>query len=97
MLKKLLVSSQNGILTYVAFLKGKILYSFSIERTDDVGCIKQYSIFKGIISRVDIGLNAAFVDYGEDKQGFLPFQEISIFFIKNELLVLLVKRYSTIL
>lgn len=84
MLKRLLVSSQNGILTYIAFLKGKILYNFSIEHgVTDISDIKQYSIFKGIITKVDVSLNAAFVDYGTDKQGFLPFREISPFFFKK--------------
>lgn len=37
------------------------------------------NIYYGKISRVEKSLEAAFVDYGKDKQGFLPFKEVSDF------------------
>jgi len=37
---------------------------------------KKGNIFKGIVSNIEDGLNAAFVEFGEDKQAFLPLSEI---------------------
>src|SRR5690606_33992014 len=38
---------------------------------------KKSNIYKGIITRVEPSLEAAFVNYGAEKHGFLPFKEIS--------------------
>ena len=38
------------------------------------------NIYKARISRVEQSLEAAFVDYGKEKHGFLPFKEVSGFF-----------------
>lgn len=38
---------------------------------------RKSNIYKGIITRVEPSLEACFVDYGEERHGFLPFKEIS--------------------
>src|SRR5690606_39394559 len=34
------------------------------------------SIYKGVITRIEPGLEACFVNYGHDRHGFLPFKEV---------------------
>jgi Ribonuclease G/E len=38
------------------------------------------NVYKAKISRVEQSLEAAFVDYGKERHGFLPFKEVSDFF-----------------
>ncbi|MDD3484978.1 Rne/Rng family ribonuclease, partial [Azovibrio restrictus] len=38
---------------------------------------RKSNIYKGVITRIEPSLEAAFVDYGADRHGFLPFKEIS--------------------
>jgi len=59
----------------VAVLHGKILHDLDIEYPGVEQ--KKSNIYKGRISRVEPSLEAAFVDYGADRHGFLPLKEIS--------------------
>jgi len=59
----------------VALVDGQWLYDLDIEnRTREQ---KKSNIYKGKITRVEPSLEAAFVDYGADRHGFLPLKEIS--------------------
>jgi ribonuclease, Rne/Rng family len=59
----------------VALVDGQRLYDLDIEnRTREQ---KKANIYKGRIARVEPSLEAAFVDYGADRHGFLPLKEIS--------------------
>lgn len=54
---------------------GQRLYDLDIEnRTREQ---KKANIYKGKITRVEPSLEAAFVDFGADKHGFLPLKEVS--------------------
>ena len=45
---------------------------------------KKANIYKGKITRIEPSLEAAFVDYGADRHGFLPLKEVSSeYFVKN--------------
>ncbi len=44
---------------------------------------KKSNIYKGIITRVEPSLEACFVDYGEERHGFLPFKEIARSYFKE--------------
>ena len=59
----------------VALVDGQKLYDFDIELPANEQ--KKSNIYKGIITRVEPSLEAAFVNYGAEKHGFLPFKEIS--------------------
>jgi len=59
----------------VALVDGQKLYDFDIELPTNEQ--KKANIYKGIITRVEPSLEAAFVNYGAEKHGFLPFKEIS--------------------
>lgn len=59
----------------VALVDGQWLYDLDIEN-----CLKDQkksNIYKGKITRIEPSLEAAFVDYGEERHGFLPLKEIS--------------------
>jgi ribonuclease E len=59
----------------VAMVDGQYLYDLDIE-VESHGQ-KKASIFKGKITRIEPSLEAAFVDYGAQRHGFLPFKEVA--------------------
>jgi ribonuclease E len=59
----------------VAIVDGQKLIDLDIESASREQ--RKSNIYKGIITRIEPSLEAAFVDYGEERHGFLPFKEIS--------------------
>ncbi len=59
----------------VAIVKNKKLTDLNIETS--LNQKNKGNIYKGKISRVEQSLEAAFVDYGKERQGFLPFKEVA--------------------
>ena len=59
----------------IALASGQHLYDLIIESS--VREQKQSNIYKGKVTRVEKSLEAAFVDYGEDRHGFLPLKEVA--------------------
>lgn len=59
----------------IALASGQFLYDLIIESTFKEQ--KQSNIYKGKITRIEPSLEAAFVDYGEERHGFLPLKEIA--------------------
>ncbi len=59
----------------VALVDGQRLYDLDIENRSRIQ--KKASIYKGRITRVEPSLEAAFVDFGAERHGFLPLKEIS--------------------
>lgn len=59
----------------VALVEGQKLYDFDIEHPSHEQ--KKSNIYKGIITRIEPSLEAAFVNYGADKHGFLPLKEVA--------------------
>jgi ribonuclease E len=65
----------------MAMVDGQRLYDLNIELP--AGERKKANIYKGKITRVEPSLEAAFVDFGADRHGFLPLKEISSeYFVK---------------
>jgi len=62
----------------VALVKNQKLTNLDIETS--LNRKIKGNIYKAKISRVEQSLEAAFVDYGKEKHGFLPFKEVSSFF-----------------
>ncbi len=58
----------------VAFVEGSNLEGFFIETTSRTKCVG--NIYKGTIEQVQPALQAAFVNYGSERNGFLPLDEI---------------------
>lgn len=59
----------------VALIRDQYLFDLDIEKS--VSTKKKANIYKGRITRVEPSLEAAFVEYGSKRQGFLPIKEIS--------------------
>ena len=59
----------------VALVDGQKLYDLDIESPQHAN--KKANIYKGTITRIEPSLEAAFVDYGVDRHGFLPLKEIA--------------------
>src|SRR5437762_8763083 len=59
----------------VAIVEGQKLVDLDIESASREQ--RKSNIYKGIITRIEPSLEAAFVDYGEERHGFLPFKEIA--------------------
>jgi ribonuclease E len=66
----------------MAMVDGQRLYDLNIEGPASER--KKANIYKGKITRIEPSLEAAFVDYGADRHGFLPLKEISSeYFIRD--------------
>lgn len=74
MARKMLINAATEDEIRVAIVEGGVLQEVGIE-TRTRGQIAG-NIYKAVISRLDPGLNAAFLDYGGEKNGFLPIDEI---------------------
>jgi ribonuclease E len=64
----------------VAIVDGQKLVDLDIESASREQ--RKSNIYKGIITRVEPSLEAAFVDYGEERHGFLPFKEVDKVYFK---------------
>lgn len=71
----MLINASQSEELRVALVDGYKLYDFDIEIPSKEQ--KKSNIYKGIITHVEASLEAAFVNYGADKHGFLPFKEIA--------------------
>ncbi len=80
-MKKILINSNSGEETRIATLENGKLIDLDIENVDREQ--KKANVYKGYISRIEPSLNAIFVNYGEEKNGFLPFKEVSEFYLKD--------------
>ncbi|MBN9287451.1 MAG: Rne/Rng family ribonuclease [Gammaproteobacteria bacterium] len=65
----------------VALVDGQTLYDLDIERTGRIQ--KKASIYKGRVTRVEPSLEAAFIDYGAERHGFLPLKEVAREYFSN--------------
>src|SRR5689334_10434148 len=65
----------------VAIVDGQKLVDLDIESASREQ--RKSNIYKGIITRIEPSLEAAFVDYGEERHGFLPFKEVARSYFKE--------------
>ncbi len=77
----MLINARQAEETRIAIVKDNQLIDLDIESVDREQ--KKSNIYKAKISRIEPSLNAVFVNYGEDKNGFLPYKEISPEYFKN--------------
>lgn len=74
-MKRMLINATQQEERRLAIVDGQKLLDFETEiegREQRKG-----NIYKAVVTRVEPSLEACFVDYGEDRHGFLPFKEIS--------------------
>ena len=74
-MKRMLINATQQEELRVALVDGQKLYDLDIETPSREQ--KKSNVYKGRITRIEPGLEAAFVDYGADRHGFLPFKEIT--------------------
>ncbi len=74
-MKKMLINATQPEELRVALVEGQRLYDLDIENRTRVQ--KKSNVYKGRITRVEPSLEAAFVDFGAERHGFLPMKEIS--------------------
>ena len=81
-MKRMLINATQKEELRMAMVDGQNLYDLNIELPSNER--KKSNIYKGKITRIEPSLEAAFVDYGAERHGFLPLKEISNeYFIKN--------------
>ncbi len=74
-MKRMLINATQQEEMRVALVDGQKLYDLDIESPGHEQ--KKANIYKGTITRVEPSLEAAFVDYGAERHGFLPLKEIA--------------------
>jgi len=74
-MKRMLINATQQEELRVAIVDGQSLYDIDIEQTSKEQ--KKSNIYKGRITRIEPSLEAAFVEYGGERHGFLPLKEIS--------------------
>ena len=74
-MKRMLINATQQEELRVALVDGQKLYDLSIEIPSREQ--KKANIYKGRVTRVEPSLEAAFVDYGAERHGFLPLKELS--------------------
>ncbi len=74
-MKRMLINATHAEELRVAIVDGQRLYDLDIENKSRQQ--KKSNIYKAKITRIEPSLEAAFVDYGAERHGFLPFKEIA--------------------
>ncbi|MEO0617447.1 MAG: Rne/Rng family ribonuclease [Pseudomonadota bacterium] len=74
-MKRMLINATQEEELRMALVDGQRLYDLNIEAPSQAR--KKANIYKGRITRIEPSLEAAFIDYGAERHGFLPFKDIS--------------------
>ncbi|MEO1420502.1 MAG: Rne/Rng family ribonuclease, partial [Pseudomonadota bacterium] len=74
-MKRMLINATQEEELRMALVDGQRLYDLNVELPSQAR--KKANIYKGKITRIEPSLEAAFVDYGAERHGFLPFKDIS--------------------
>lgn len=80
-MKRMLFNATHAEETRVAIVDGQKLIDIDIEVAGREQ--RKSNIYKGIITRIEPSLEACFVNYGEERHGFLPFKEVSRAYFKE--------------
>lgn len=81
LMKRMLFNATQQEELRVAIVDGQKLIDFDIESAGREQ--KKGNIYKGIITRIEPSLDACFINYGEDRHGFLPFKEVAKSFFRE--------------
>ncbi|MGH8556211.1 MAG: Rne/Rng family ribonuclease [Methylococcales bacterium] len=80
-MKRMLINATQAEELRIALVDGQKLYDFDIEVPSREQ--KKSNIYKGKVTRIEPSLEAAFVDYGAERHGFLPFKEIAVEYLAD--------------
>ena len=81
-MKRMLINATQEEELRVALVDGQRLYDLDIENRTRIQ--KKANIYKGKVTRVEPSLEAAFVDFGAERHGFLPLKEIARQYYKSD-------------
>lgn len=81
-MKRMLFNATHSEELRVAIVDGQRLIDIDIESAGRES--RKSNIYKGVVTRVEPSLEACFVNYGEDRHGFLPFKEISRAYFRQD-------------
>ncbi|MCC6531520.1 MAG: ribonuclease E/G [Burkholderiales bacterium] len=81
-MKRMLFNATQQEELRVAIVDGQRLIDLDIESSAKEQ--RKGNIYKGIITRIEPSLEAAFIDYGAERHGFLPFKEVSRGYFSTE-------------
>ena len=94
-MKRILINSSYGNELRVALVDGAKLYDLDTELSDKT--LLKGSIFKATVSRIESSLDAAFVNFGSERHGFLPLKDLSSeFYEKNKDAINLKRRLNLV-
>lgn len=82
-MKRMLFNATHAEETRVGIVDGQKLIDIDIETVGREA--RKSNIYKGVVTRIEPSLEACFVNYGEERHGFLPFKEISRAYFKEGL------------
>ena len=74
-MKRMLFNATQAEELRVAIVDGQKLLDLDIESASKEQ--RKSNIYKAVITRIEPSLEAAFIDYGEERHGFLPFKEVA--------------------
>jgi ribonuclease E len=80
-MKRMLINATQPEELRVALVDGQFLYDLDLETLSREQ--KKANIYKGKITRIEPSLEAAFVDYGAERHGFLPLKDVSSNYFKT--------------
>jgi len=81
-MKRMLINATQPEELRVAIVDGQKLFNLDIESPGREQ--KKANIYKGTITRIEPSLEAAFVDYGSERHGFLPLKEVARGYLDQE-------------
>jgi ribonuclease E len=80
-MKRMLFNATQQEELRVAIVDGQKLIDIDIETAGRE--LRKSNIYKGVITRIEPSLEACFVNYGEERHGFLPFKEVARGYFKE--------------
>ena len=81
-MKRMLINATQPEELRVAIVDGQTLFNLDIEHPGREQ--KKANVYKGKVTRVEPSLEAAFVDYGAERHGFLPLKEVARSYFSEE-------------
>lgn len=81
-MKRILINATQPEELRVAMVDGQKLYDLDIE--NNLSPQRKANVYKGKITRIEPSLEAAFVEYGADRHGFLPLKEVARSYFKKD-------------
>ena len=81
-MKRILINSSYGNELRVALVDGAKLYDFDTESPEKN--LLKGSIFKATVSKIESSLDAAFINFGSERHGFLPLKDLSKDYYKKD-------------